>query len=90
MMRIIVRGWGCLNVRKKTINLEIWAPDFILVVRSSKLVCQIHANALIKNKIKFFLYIRKFRRKQCKVIHGEGFPNIWGNTQIFSHVWGGL
>jgi hypothetical protein len=52
-MRIIVRGWGWLNVRKNTINLEMWAPDFILVVRSSKFVCKIHASALIKKKRKF-------------------------------------
>ncbi len=32
--------------------------------------------ALIKNKIKFFSYIRKFRVEQCKVIYKEGLPNI--------------
>ncbi len=26
----------------------------------------------------------------CKVIYEEGLPNIWGNAQIFSHIWGGL
>ncbi len=24
----------------------------------------------------------------CKVIYEEGVPNIWGNAQIFNHVWG--
>ncbi len=28
-------------------------------------------------------YIRKFRRDWC-----IGLPNIWGNRQIFSHIWG--
>ncbi len=32
--------------------------------------------ALIKNKIKFSSYIRKFREEQCKVIYKEGLPNI--------------
>jgi hypothetical protein len=25
----------------------------------------------------------------CKVIYGDGLPNIWGNPQIFNHMWGG-
>ncbi len=25
----------------------------------------------------------------CKVIYEEGIPNIWGNAQIFHHIWGG-
>jgi hypothetical protein len=25
----------------------------------------------------------------CKVIYEEGLPNIWGNAQIFLHIWGG-
>jgi hypothetical protein len=38
-------------------------------------------------KTKFSSYIRKFRwDRGCKVIFEEGFPNIWGNAQIFNHL----
>jgi hypothetical protein len=48
------------------------------------------ACTLIKKKIKFSSFIRKFRIEcSCKVIYEEGLPNIWGNAQIFSHIWGG-
>jgi hypothetical protein len=33
-------------------------------------------DALIKNKIKFSSYIRKPEGSSCKVIYGEGLPNI--------------
>ncbi len=37
-----------------------------------------------KKKIKFSSYIRKF---SCSVIYEVGLPNIWGNAQIFHHVY---
>jgi hypothetical protein len=45
---------------------------------------------LIKKKIKFSSYVRKFRVEQssCKVVYDEGLP-IWRNAQIFHHIWGG-
>jgi hypothetical protein len=48
--------------------------------------------ALKKNIKKTFLieYTWKFRWGDCKVIYEEGLPYIWGNAQIFSHIWGGL
>jgi hypothetical protein len=36
-----------------------------------------------KKKTKFSSYIRKFR---CKVIYGDGLPNIGGNAQIFNQI----
>jgi hypothetical protein len=29
------------------------------------------------------------KKISLKVINEEGFPNIWGNAQIFPHIWGG-
>ncbi len=44
--------------------------------------------SIMKTKIKFSSYIRKFRwERGCKVICEEGLTNIWGNEQIFSHLW---
>ncbi len=41
---------------------------------------------LIKKKIKFSSYIRKFEWSSCKVIYEEGLPHIWDNAQIFPHT----
>jgi hypothetical protein len=41
----------------------------------------------IKKKKKFSSYIRKSDRIGCKVIYEEELPNIWGNAQIFNHIW---
>ncbi len=38
---------------------------------------------LIKKKIKFSSFIRKF-------VYEEGLPNVWGNAQIFPHIWGAV
>jgi hypothetical protein len=47
---------------------------------------------LIKKKIKFSSYILQGNSEwsSCKVIYEEGLPNIWGNAQIFPHIWGRL
>jgi hypothetical protein len=49
-------------LEKNTINLEIWVPDFILVVRSSKFVCKIHASVLIKKENKIFLMYKEIQK----------------------------
>ncbi len=48
-------------------------------------------NGLIKKKIKFSWYLRKFSWSSCKVINEEGLPNTVyeENAQIFNHIWGG-
>ncbi len=33
--------------------------------------------------------IMTFNGIGCKVIYEEGLPNIWGNAEIFNHIWGG-
>ncbi len=45
-------------------------------------------STLIKKKIKFSSYVGKFRVEQLQS-HEEGLPNIWGNAEIFPHIWGG-
>ncbi len=42
-----------------------------------------------KEKYTKMLQLNKRDFKTCKVIYEEGLPNIWGNAQIFSHIWGG-
>jgi hypothetical protein len=50
----------------------------------------IPGSTLIKKKIKFSSYIRKFRVEQLQShIWGRASYNIWGNAQIFPHKWGG-
>jgi hypothetical protein len=41
-----------------------------------KYVSKAASDALIKKKIKFSSYIRKFRVEQMQVIYDEGLPNI--------------
>jgi hypothetical protein len=41
----------------------------------------VYTVSLIKNKIKFSSYIRKFRMERCKVIYGtelEFLKSLWG------------
>ncbi len=37
----------------------------------------------------FLIYKETQKWSSCKVIYVEGLPNIWGNAQIFPHIWGG-
>ncbi len=37
----------------------------------------------------FSIYKEIQSGSSCKVIYEEGLPNIWGNAQIFPHIWGG-
>ncbi len=43
-------------------------------------------STLIKNKIKFSSYIRKFRGMGCKVVYVKRPPHIWGKYCAFPHV----
>jgi hypothetical protein len=44
---------------------------------------------LIKRKENFSRIKGNSDGNGCKVIYEEGLPNICGNVQIFSHIWGG-
>ncbi len=43
-----------------------------------------------KKENKIFLIKKEIKKwNSCKVIYEEGLPNMWGNAQIFPHIWGG-
>ena len=47
------------------------------------------SGTLIKKRTKFSHIWGDSDGIGCKVIYEEGPPNIWGNAQIFNHIWGG-
>ncbi len=55
------------------------------------LCCVCKLCTLIKTKIKFSYCNIQWSSEwsSCKVIYEEGLPNIWGNAQIFPHLWEG-
>ena len=69
----------------------VWKPRNSLVLSNTQCTNakELHRQTLIKKKIEFFSYMRKFRREQLQSHVWGRLSNIWGNAQIFSHKFGG-
>jgi hypothetical protein len=62
--------------------------DWPTVWNSSVAGNRILQSSVIKKKMKFSSYIRKFRWERLQShIWGRGLPNIWGNEQISNHTY---
>ncbi len=70
--------------------LAICVASTLFITDLCLLLSHLDGYTLIKKKRKFSSYIRTFRRERLQShIWGRVSYNIWGNAQIFSHIWRG-
>ncbi len=76
----------CVSTEDLLISLVLVTPVGI-VTRYSQ-VRPTHPHTLIKKKIKFSSYIRKFRMEQLQSHIWLTAPHMWGNICAFPHILG--